>query len=63
MKKIQENHIDVAMGRELDDEGSIIMNQLDELEHYCQMLRQVITSSDMQAPGGPVKDYISNRLS
>jgi hypothetical protein len=50
-ESLSENHIDVAMGRELDDEGSMIMNQLDELEHYCQMLRQVITSPDMQVPG------------
>lgn len=50
MKNVQENHIDVAMGRELDDEGSMIMNQLDELEHYCDMLRQVVTSPTMQVP-------------
>jgi len=49
-KKMNENHIDVAMGRELDDEGSMIMNQLDELEHYCDMLRQVVTSPTMQVP-------------
>jgi len=49
-KKMNENHIDVAMGRELDDEGSMILNQLDEIEHYCDMLRQVITSPTMQVP-------------
>ena len=50
MENFNENHIDVAMGRELDDEGSMIMNQLDELEHYCDMLRQVITGPEMQVP-------------
>lgn len=47
---IKENHIAVAMGKELDDEGSMIMNQLDELERYCNMLRQVITEPTMQVP-------------
>jgi hypothetical protein len=50
MKNFNENHIDVAMGRELDDEGSMIMNQLDELDHYCKMLREVITGPEMQVP-------------
>ena len=47
---IKENHIDVAMGRELDNEGSMILNQLNEIENYCNMLRQVVTGPDMQVP-------------
>ena len=49
-KKMNENHIAVAMGKELDDEGLMIMNQLDEIEHYCDMLRQVINEPTMQVP-------------
>ncbi len=45
-----ESHIDVAMGRELDDEGYMIRNQLDELQHYIEMLKGCITSPTMQVP-------------
>lgn len=48
---IKENHIDIAMGKMLDDEGSMIINQLDEIERYVQMLRGVITGPEMQVPG------------
>ena len=48
---IKENHIDIAMGQMLDDEGSMIINQLDEIERYVQMLRGVITGPEMQVPG------------
>jgi ribosomal protein L33 len=48
---IKENHIDIAMGHMLDDEGSMIINQLDEIERYVQMLRGVITGPEMQVPG------------
>jgi hypothetical protein len=50
-KPIKENHIDIAMGKMLDDEGSMIINQLDEIERYVQMLRGSITGPDMQVPG------------
>ena len=50
-KPIKENHIDIAMGKMLDDEGSMIINQLDEIERYVQMLRGVITGPEMQVPG------------
>jgi len=48
---IKENHIAIAMGQMLDDEGSMIINQLDEIERYVQMLRGVITGPEMQVPG------------
>jgi len=47
---MNENHIDVAMGRELDDEGSMILNQLDQLEMHCKRLREEIKSPTMQIP-------------
>ena len=50
-KPIKENHIDIAMGKMLDDEGSMIINQLDEIERYVQMLRGSITGPEMQVPG------------
>lgn len=48
--KLRENHIAVAMGKEMDDEGSMILNQLDEIEMHCKRLREVIKSPTMQVP-------------
>ena len=45
-----ENHIDVAMGKELDDEGSMILNQLDQLEMHCKRMKEVIKDPKMQVP-------------
>jgi len=45
-----ENHIDVAMGKELDDEGSMILNQLNQLEMHCKRMREVIKDPKMQIP-------------
>jgi hypothetical protein len=50
MKEICENHLAIAAGRELDDEGSMIMNQLDEIEMHCKRLREVIRNPTMQIP-------------
>ena len=48
---LSENHIDVAMGKELDDEGAMILNQIEELEHCCERLKNSISSPTMQIPG------------
>ena len=50
-KSLIENHIDVAMGRELDDEGAMIMNQIEEIKHCCDRLKMSIQSPTMQVPG------------
>lgn len=50
MWQICENHIAIAAGTEMDDEGSMIMNQLDEIEMHCKRLREVIKSPTMQVP-------------
>ena len=50
MREICENHIAVAMGKELDDEGGMIMNQLDQIEMHCKRLREVIKNPRMQIP-------------
>jgi hypothetical protein len=50
-KPIKENHIAINNGTELDDEGAMALGQLDEIEHYIQMLRQTIKSPDYQLPG------------
>ena len=36
---IRENHIAIAMGRMLDDEGSMVLDQLDQLQRACNMIR------------------------
>ena len=36
---IKENHIAIAMGRMLDDEGSMVLDQLDQLQRACNMIR------------------------
>lgn len=48
--ELDENHIDIAMGKVMDDEGSMILNQLDHMERSIDMLRKVIKSPDMQVP-------------
>jgi hypothetical protein len=48
--QLNENHIAIAKGMELDDEGSMIMNQLDEIEMHCKRLREVINTPTMQVP-------------
>lgn len=45
-----ENHIDIAMGKELDDEGSMILNQLDQLEMHCKRMKEVVKDPKMQVP-------------
>jgi hypothetical protein len=41
-KQVKENHIAIAMGNMLDDEGSMILNQLQELERGIEMLRAYV---------------------
>jgi hypothetical protein len=50
MREICENHIAVAMGRELDDEGGMIMSQLDTMEDAVNRLRLVVKDPKMQLP-------------
>ena len=45
-----ENHIDIAMGKELDDEGSMILNQLEQLEMHCKRMREIVKDPKMQVP-------------
>ena len=45
-----ENHIAVAMGKEMDDEGSMIMNQLDQMDRSINMMRGVVKDPNMQIP-------------
>jgi len=48
--ELDENHIAVAMGKEMDDEGSMIMNQLDQMERSINMMREVVKDPKMQVP-------------
>jgi hypothetical protein len=41
-KQVKENHVAIAMGNMLDDEGSMILNQLEELERGINMLRAYV---------------------
>lgn len=49
-KSVSENHVAIAMGKELDDEGSMIMNQLDQIERSVNMMRNVVKDPNMQVP-------------
>jgi len=51
MRQICENHIAVAMGKEIDDEGGMIMSQLDTIESSVNRLRAVVRDPKMQLPG------------
>ena len=39
---IKENHIAIAMGKMLDDEGSMVLDQLEQLERACAMIRTYV---------------------
>ena len=41
-KLVKETHIAIAMGKMLDDEGSMVLNQLDEIERCMGMIRGYI---------------------
>jgi hypothetical protein len=41
-KQVKENHVAIAMGKMLDDEGSMLLNQLEELERGIEMLRAYV---------------------
>jgi hypothetical protein len=41
-KHVNENHVAIAMGNMLDDEGSMVLNQIEELERGCAMIRDYI---------------------
>jgi hypothetical protein len=49
-EQVDENHVAIAMGKELDDEGSMIMNQLDQIERSIKMLRDTVKDPEMQIP-------------
>jgi hypothetical protein len=51
MREICENHIAVAMGKEIDDEGGMIMSQLDTIENAVTRLRLIVQDPKMQLPG------------
>lgn len=51
MREICENHIAVAMGKEIDDEGGMAMSQLDTIEDAVNRLRLVVKDPKMQMPG------------
>ena len=51
MRAICENHIAVAMGKEIDDEGGMVMSQLDTIEDAVNRLRLVVKDPKMQMPG------------
>jgi Mn-dependent DtxR family transcriptional regulator len=40
--QVKENHVAIAMGNMLDDEGSMLLNQLEELERGIEMLRAYV---------------------
>jgi len=50
-KTVKENHIAVAMGREIDDEGSMAKSQLETMEKALKILKKAIKNDDMQMPG------------
>lgn len=48
--EVKEDHVAIAMGKQLDDEGSMILNQLDQITRCVNMLKPVIKKPDMQVP-------------
>ena len=49
--EIDENHIAIAMGKMLDDEGSMVLNQLDDIDRCSKMIRDYVgTDYEKQLP-------------
>ncbi len=49
--ELDENHIAIAMGQMMDDEGSMVLNQLDQMERAVKMVRDYIgTDYEKQLP-------------
>lgn len=40
--EIDENHVAIAMGKEMDDEGSMTLNQLDQMQRGIDMVRNYV---------------------
>ena len=40
--ELDENHVAIAMGQMIDDEGSMVLNQLDQMERAVKMVRDYI---------------------
>jgi hypothetical protein len=41
-RHVKENHVAIAMGNMMDDEGSMVLNQLDQLERAIDMIRTYV---------------------
>jgi hypothetical protein len=41
-QNVDENHIAIAMGKMLDDEGSMVLNQLDDIDRFSKLIRDYI---------------------
>lgn len=50
MKKIHEDHKEIASGEKVDDEGYMARNELDSIERAIKNLRKSIKSGDQQLP-------------
>ncbi len=50
MKKLQEDHKEIASGEKKDDEGYMARNELDSIEKAIKNLRKSIKSGDQQLP-------------
>jgi hypothetical protein len=50
MKKLQEDHKEIASGKKVDDEGYMARNELDTIEKAIQNLRKSIKSGKQQLP-------------
>jgi hypothetical protein len=50
MKKLQEDHKEIASGEKKDDEGYMARNELDSIERAIKNLRKSIKSGDQQLP-------------
>lgn len=49
-EEVNEDHVAIAMGKQLDDEGSMVLNQLDILDGAIAKLRDTIKDPKMQIP-------------
>ena len=58
MKKLQEDHKEIASGEKVDDEGYMARNELNSIEKSIQSLRKVIKSGKSTTSClGSIKNY------
>jgi len=50
VKSVDENHIAISKGKELDDEGAMIKSELETIERAIKLMRSIVKKDNTQVP-------------